>query len=811
MGASSGAGGACGNVIILGGTITVHGGTSTTGSAPVDIGGGASDNGNGGNCSTVIILTSVNSGESLEIGGGAGVAVGGGNGTDGAGIKPSGDGNYTVYGDLELPCDITIPQGAKVVIPEGASLTVPEDVTLTNNGTITGSGSVTVSGDVSGNGSMSVTGTVTKKNQTAPDAPSSTTNVTDTSVTLSAATDSDGIGGIEYGYTTETETEPGHWQKSNTFTNLAAATSYTFYARYAGNDYYEPSPASSGLAVTTKKSDTELGNLTVSGQTGFQGHFQYGDVITVTFTPERQANTSTNALAENTATLTYTTAEGETVTLATATAQAEGSFTLTYDTKKKELPIGENLFLTVSYGGSGELNPVEETVTLSLDKAILMNVPSVSGNFVYGETLTANYTKQDDETVTYQWYRSGEIISSATEASYTPTAEDIGKNILVEIIATDEWHRGKMRSTERMVTKAPGSIEIACDSVTYGEPVQPSVTSNTNTGADVTYSYAGTGSTSYGPSNEAPENAGTYTVTATVAETATHTEATSDPGAFTIEGPPVPPANPNYRIDVTTTNGGTVTKDPSAAKAGETVTLTPAPDEGFDVGTVTVTERFGDTVEVTENPDGTYTFTMPNGQVSVEVTFVEATPEPLPFTDVAEGDWFHDVVRYVYDNGLMDGVGDGQFAPNATTNRAMVVTILYRLAGEPAVSGDVGFTDVAPGQWYTNAVAWAAQKGIVNGISDTEFAPSGDLTREQLATVLYRYAESMGYDVSAQADLSGFPDAGDIQSYATQALSWAVAEGLLQGFEDDSLQPGGTATRAQIATILMRFCEGVVE
>ena len=267
----------------------------------------------------------------------------------------------------------------------------------------------------------------------------------------------------------------------------------------------------------------------------------------------------------------------------------------------------------------------------------------------------------------------------------------------------------------------------------------------------------------------------------------------------------VPPANPNYRVDVTATEGGAVTKNPAAAKAGETVTLTPTPEEGYEVGNVTVTDRFGDAVEVTENADGTYTFTMPNGQVRVEVTFVEATPEPLPFTDVNEGAWFHDAVRYVYDNGLMDGVGDGQFAPNATTNRAMVVTILYRLAGEPAVSGDAAFTDVESGLWYSNAVLWAAQNGIVNGISETEFAPAGDLTREQLATILYRYAESMGYDVSAQADLSGFPDAGDIQDYATEALSWAVAEGLLQGFEDDSLQPGGTATRAQIATILMRF------
>ena len=300
---------------------------------------------------------------------------------------------------------------------------------------------------------------------------------------------------------------------------------------------------------------------------------------------------------------------------------------------------------------------------------------------------------------------------------------------------------------------------------------------------------------------------GTATITATAADGSGKTATCT----VTVERPYVPPANPNYRIDVTTTEGGTVDKDPAAAKAGETVTLTPAPDAGYEVGEIIVTDRFGDTVDVTANPDGTYTFTMPNGQVKVAVTFVEATPEPLPFTDVAEGDWFHDAVRYAYDNGLMDGVGEGQFAPNATTNRAMVVTILYRLAGEPDVSGDVGFADVAVGQWYTDAVAWAAQKGIVNGISETEFAPSGDLTREQLATILYRYAEGMGYDVSASADLSGFPDTGDIQSYAAQALSWAVAEGLLQGFEDDSLQPGGTATRAQIATILMRFCETVAK
>ena len=352
------------------------------------------------------------------------------------------------------------------------------------------------------------------------------------------------------------------------------------------------------------------------------------------------------------------------------------------------------------------------------------------------------------------------------------------------------------------VSLTPASLSLFTgDTATLTATVQPSNATNQN----VTWS-------SDKPDVATVDAAGK--VTAVGAGTATITVTTADGSkqatcSVTVTRPYIPPANPNYKITVEATQGGTVTADPTAAKAGTTVTLTPVPDRGYQVGTVAVTDRFGEPVAVTEQADGTYTFTMPSGQVKVEVTFVESQPEPLPFTDVKEGDWFHDAVRYVYDTGLMDGVGDGLFAPNATTNRAMVVTILYRLAGEPDVSGDVSFTDVEPGLWYTDAVLWAAQKGIVNGISETEFAPSGDLTREQLATVLYRYAESMGYDVSAQADLSGFPDAGDIQDYATEALSWAVAEGLLQGFEDDSLQPGGTATRAQIATILMRFLAAV--
>ena len=273
----------------------------------------------------------------------------------------------------------------------------------------------------------------------------------------------------------------------------------------------------------------------------------------------------------------------------------------------------------------------------------------------------------------------------------------------------------------------------------------------------------------------------------------------------------IPPANPNYKITIGDMENGTVTANPTAAKAGATVTLTPVPDEGYALSTLTVTDRFGDAVRVTENSDGTYTFTMPNGQVTVNATFVETeAPVDEPFVDVNEGDWFYDAVVYAYQNELMDGVGGNRFAPNSETTRAQLVTILYRLEGEPAVSGDLPFTDVEAGIWYTDAILWAAQNNIVNGVSDTEFAPGDDLTRQQLVTILYRYAEAKGYDVSASADLSGYPDAGQVQTYAQPAMAWAVAEGIVEGM-DGNLKPAGNASRAQIATILMRFCEDVAQ
>lgn len=181
------------------------------------------------------------------------------------------------------------------------------------------------------------------------------------------------------------------------------------------------------------------------------------------------------------------------------------------------------------------------------------------------------------------------------------------------------------------------------------------------------------------------------------------------------------------------------------------------------------------------------------------------TPEgTLPFTDVKPGQWFYDAVAYVSGEGLMTGITADTFAPNGTTTRGMIVTILHRLEGSPAAES-AGFTDVPGNQWYTGAVNWAAANDIVSGYGDDLFGPNDPITREQMAAILYRYAAYKGYDVSARADLSAFTDLPQVSAYAAEPLQWAKALGLVGGKTADTLVPKGSATRAEVATILMRF------
>ena len=196
-----------------------------------------------------------------------------------------------------------------------------------------------------------------------------------------------------------------------------------------------------------------------------------------------------------------------------------------------------------------------------------------------------------------------------------------------------------------------------------------------------------------------------------------------------------------------------------------------------------------------------------NVYLSLHKSFVR---EGIPFTDVDTDDWFYDEVKYAYDNGLMDGVGNNLFAPETELTRGMIVTILWRLEGEPAGTS-AAFDDVAEGQWYADAVNWAAENGIVDGYGDGTYRPEESITREEMAVIMHRYAGYKGYDVSASGDLSVFIDGSETSSWAVEAMEWATGAGLINGMGNNVLSPEGTTTRAQSAAILMRFCESIAK
>ena len=244
-------------------------------------------------------------------------------------------------------------------------------------------------------------------------------------------------------------------------------------------------------------------------------------------------------------------------------------------------------------------------------------------------------------------------------------------------------------------------------------------------------------------------------------------------------------------VSASTASNGKVALDKSTAKKGDTVTVTVTPDAGYQLDKLTVTDAKGKTVDVTKKSDGKYTFTMPEGKVTVTPTFskIEDTkPSKNGFDDVASSDWYADAVKYVSDKGLMSGTGSDKFAPSATTTRAMLMTVLARYAGEDTTGGAT---------WNEKGMEWAKAKGVSDGTN-----PNANITREQLVTMMYRYAGSP----KADGKLDSFSDAASVSTYAADAMQWAVANGIVNG-SNGKLNPQNNATRAEVAAILMRFCE----
>ena len=275
-----------------------------------------------------------------------------------------------------------------------------------------------------------------------------------------------------------------------------------------------------------------------------------------------------------------------------------------------------------------------------------------------------------------------------------------------------------------------------------------------------------------------------------------------------------------YPVNVKSATNGTVKADKSTAKKGDTVTITVTPDKDCEIDKLTVTDKDGKTISATAKGNGQYTFTMPASSITITASFKgtdwnrgygdcpkDSTCPIYPFTDAKTTDWYHDGVHFCLENKLMVGYGNNIFKPNDGTSRAMLAVMLWRLNGSPVVNYAMNFDDVRTDAWYTEAIRWATSEGVAQGYGNGKFGPDDTMTREQMVTILYRYAQYKGYDVSVGEDTNilSYSDAFTITQYAIPAMQWACGSGMVQG-SNNALLPKGSTTRAQMATMMMRFC-----
>lgn len=259
-----------------------------------------------------------------------------------------------------------------------------------------------------------------------------------------------------------------------------------------------------------------------------------------------------------------------------------------------------------------------------------------------------------------------------------------------------------------------------------------------------------------------------------------------------------------HKVYVDTVTDGKLTVSDDWAKYGQIVYVTAVPDYGCTLSSLSVRTATGDSVHVyNAQKADTYYFYMPDQYVSVSAVFTGKYTS-VPFNDVSYGDWYYNAVQFVYSRGIMDGVDYYKFAPNGTITRGMILTMLWRMAGEPFEMPVTSFTDVEIGRYYTTAVAWACRNGIADGMGESTFGPNDAITREELVTLLYRYAQYFGHSCIGTS-IEGFADAGSVSSYAYNAMCWAYKAGVVTGTTGSRLNPQGTASRAEAAQMIMSF------
>jgi hypothetical protein len=410
---------------------------------------------------------------------------------------------------------------------------------------------------------------------------------------------------------------------------------------------------------------------------------------------------------------------------------------------------------------------------LTVNGPVTITIPLPEG-FATGETLNVKHVKDNGKTYIYKGTVEDGALTFTNPHGFS--SFEIGTKAAVVATIGDTGYT---------------SLQAAVDEVEDGGTITIKVDNEENITVSKNITFTVSGGTT------ALRAGSSYTMT-------------EESGTYTFTYVPTEGATAKYAVSVTGSTGGTVTASEQRAAEGTEVVLTVTPDTGKTLSALSVTDKNGAAVAATKNADGTYSFTMPASKVTIKATFADGDAEEEPeencpskaFTDVDTSKWYHEPVDYVLNHGIMEGNSDGTFTPDAYLTRAQLAQILYNVAGKPEVTGENPFTDVAADKWYVTAITWAAEAGVVEGNGDGTFSPEDYIKRQDLAVMLWRDAG----EPEATLTSMSFTDAAEASDYAQEALLWAAETGIVQG-DNGKLNPKSYATRAEAATMLMRYQE----
>ena len=677
-----------------------------------------------------------------------------------------------------------------------------------------------------------------------------------------------------YGDTLADVTLTSGWAWDAPNTSVGNVGDNTFAAIFTPSDTVNYNTVTENLTVTVSAKNITGADITLGDALTYTGQQQTQQIasvtvdnMTVTYTVS--GNTGTDA-GDYTLTITGTgnfTGEATqkwSIAKATYTGTTGVSGTVLANWPDKvtlpAIPDGAS-YGAASYGGKdgavkdlsieGGVLSYTGGESITVDQAYKITVQVDGGKNYEDYTITVTLTGSDKQTLTITGVTAqGGTYNGQTQAGYTgtPSAEgydgsftvtyntadgkaptDAGTYTVTIAIPEDDAQYVGSTDLQFTIAQKPLTVSVPSPSVYVGDSVPELALTYTGLvdGERVTPSkdpvFAITKSDGTVIALEdAVKTAGTYTITWSNADQGftgdeNYDIQTETAGTLTVSnrssgGTTTYPV----QVEENSQNGG-VQVSPKNAVPGTLVTVTPQPAPGYELATLTVLDQYGNEVDVNPLGNGNYSFKMPRSRVKVEATFYCTGSELCPthhLADVLVKAWYHDAVDYVVEHGIMTGTSATTFEPNTTLSRAMVAQILYNLEGQPDISDEnlgYPYEDVNAQAWYGNAVYWARLTGVATGYGDGTFQPGDSITRQEFAQMLYNYAEYKGYDLSAEGDLSRFPDSGSVADWAEAAMSWANGNKFINGHDDGTIDAGGTAIRAQAASILMRFDQNLVK